>query len=128
MRGKIYTIVSQGNPLTPTTSGGSQYNAYSRVQDAEAIQCQKQHRHFVVVLLLAFCFMVSLQQFKKSLGKKSELLTDEQVEKLRAAMYQVSDAFFDKWKSEKPHAPTTIVRHSQNGNCVSFLILAPLYV
>ena len=130
MRETIYTIVSQIKSLTEVRKDGSQYNAYSTAQVAEAMQCQKQYRHFVVVLLLAFCYMVSLEQFKKSLGKKAHSLTDVQIEKMRVSMCLAADALFDKWK--KPivaNAVTTkVVNHNQNGNAVCISIFVPSYV
>ena len=118
MRGKIYTIVSQINSLTLAQS-----NACLKGQVAEAIQCQKQYRHFVVVLLLAFCFMLSLETFKKSLGKRGESLTDTQVEVLRASMYKFANASFDRWqkKIKKPFV-TQVREHKENGNCVTVYI------
>lgn len=130
MKDAPYTMVSQINPLTEARMGGSQYNAYSMVQVAEAMQCQKQYRHFVVVLLLAFCFMLSLEQFKKSLGKRAETLTDVQIEKLRASMYLVADTLFDTWKKPLVNVTvgTKVTIHNQNGNAVWISIFVPAYV
>jgi len=121
MRGSTYTKVSQINPLTEAPTGGSQYNAYSMVQVAEAIQCQKQYRHFVVVLLLAFCFMLSLELFKKSLGKRGELLTEVEIKQLYDLQYKLADLLFDAWIM-KSKTVTKVVSHNKNGNCVSVFI------
>lgn len=122
MRDVIYTIVSQINPLTLAQS-----NACLKGQVAEAIQCQKQYRHFVVVLLLAFCFMLTLQVFKKSLGKRGELLTEAEIKQLFELQYKLADILFDAWVLKHKEITTKVVHHSQNGNCVTVWIFNPQY-
>ena len=45
--------------------------------------------------------MISLDDFKNSLGDYAKRFTDEELERLRQDMYQLADIAFDIWSSEK---------------------------
>lgn len=45
--------------------------------------------------------MISLDDFKTSLGDYSQMFTDEELEKLRQDMYQLADIAFDVWAQEQ---------------------------
>jgi len=53
----------------------------------------------------AFCFtlfLINVEQFKKTLGPHAELLTDEQIKRLRDAYYDLANTLFDSWLKGKP--------------------------
>jgi hypothetical protein len=45
--------------------------------------------------------MISLDDFKNSLGDYAKRFTDEELERLRQDMYQLADIAFDIWVKEK---------------------------
>jgi hypothetical protein len=45
--------------------------------------------------------MISLEEFKTSLGSKSKELTDEQIIKLRNQMDKIADILFNMWIADK---------------------------
>ncbi len=45
--------------------------------------------------------MISLDDFKISLGDYGKRFTDEELEQLRQDMYQLADIAFDVWVKEK---------------------------
>jgi hypothetical protein len=45
--------------------------------------------------------MISLDDFKNSLGDYAKRFTDEELEKLRQDMYQLADIAFDVWVQER---------------------------
>lgn len=48
--------------------------------------------------------MVSLEDFKKSLGSLAEKLSDEEIERLCCISDRFADAVFDDWKKNLNHA------------------------
>jgi hypothetical protein len=45
--------------------------------------------------------MISLDDFKASLGDYAKRFSDEELEQLRQDMYQLADIAFDVWVTEK---------------------------
>jgi len=45
--------------------------------------------------------MISLDDFKNSLGDYAKRFTDEELERLRQDMYQLADIAFDVWVKER---------------------------
>ena len=45
--------------------------------------------------------MIALEKFKKLLGAETVGLSDEELERTRAEMYQLADLAFDKWVKDK---------------------------
>ncbi len=45
--------------------------------------------------------MISLDDFKASLGDYAKRFTDEELERLRQDMYQLADIAFDVWAGER---------------------------
>ena len=45
--------------------------------------------------------MISLDDFKNSLGDYAKRFTDEELEQLRQDMYQLAEIGFDLWAKEK---------------------------
>ena len=45
--------------------------------------------------------MITLDDFKKTLGEFGDTLTDEQIGWLYEAAYQFADAFFDQWLQKR---------------------------
>lgn len=45
--------------------------------------------------------MITLQQFKDSLGDEAKELTEEQIIKLKSQMEQMAEIFFDMWLKSK---------------------------
>ncbi len=45
--------------------------------------------------------MISLNDFKTSLGDYSQRFTDDELEQLRQDMYQLADIAFDVWVKDK---------------------------
>ncbi len=63
--------------------------------------------------------MIELDTFKKSLGEKGQLLTEQQVIKLRDDEYTLGHIMFDLLVlqgKQKIVSSTTIVMHKENGN------------
>ena len=44
--------------------------------------------------------MITLQEFKDSLGKEAEELTEEQIIKLKDQMEQTAEIYFNMWLSD----------------------------
>lgn len=49
--------------------------------------------------------MIELLEFKELLGEDSESLTDEEVEHIRELEYQIADALFENWLSQRTLTP-----------------------
>lgn len=45
--------------------------------------------------------MITLQEFKNSLGKEAEGLTEEQIIKLKDQMEQMAEIYFNMWIKDK---------------------------
>ena len=45
--------------------------------------------------------MISIEKYKKILGKEAQNLTDEEIEQIRDAQYKLADILFDMWQEDK---------------------------
>ena len=92
-------------------------------------QCQRQDCHrncnrsglfMVITLPLAFLFMISLQTFKKALGKRWQYISDDEVEQLRDLQYKYANILFDIWSHEhrKQKSTTEVIEYQKDGNCI----------
>ena len=117
---------------------GSQSNEGIRLIRASfAIQCQKRHHClnfyrkgicWVVIPFLAFLRMLTLQTFKKSLGKRADGLSETEVQSLFTLQCKLADLLFDSWKVHLSTEAKTVVRtHKQNGNYVSVFVYRDFY-
>jgi hypothetical protein len=48
--------------------------------------------------------MISLVEFKKLLGEQALSMSDEDVENLRKAQYELAYILFDKWNKDRFHS------------------------
>lgn len=113
------------------------YNVYMHISSATKCQRRKCHRNrypsglcMVIILPLAFLFMISLQTFKEALGKRGKDLTEIEVKQLFELQYKLADVLFDVWKSNaKKQETTEVTTYSENGNCSDLVfIIEPAYV
>ena len=65
--------------------------------------------------------MLTIQTFKKSLGKMGERLTDKEVEKLFQLQSQFANTLFDLWQSKSRvdiAVQAKITVHKKNGDAI----------
>ncbi len=73
--------------------------------------------------------MISVETFKKVLGKKSVGLSDTDIEKVMALQYKLANTLFDLWvkKSKITSIDTIVVTHKKDGNCVVIFDIGIMY-
>ncbi len=111
------------------------YNVNIHISSATKCQRQRCHRNcyldgflLVIILPLAFLFMISLQTFRKALGRRGKDLTEKEVKQLFELQCKLADVLFDVWKSKTVNTQTTkITTYSKNGNCVTLSFTVPAY-
>lgn len=53
---------------------------------------------------------ISLEKFKKHLGKEAGKYTEEEIEKLKDCMYKWADLLFDFWLEDKKKKSSALVK------------------
>ena len=72
-------------------------------------------------LFLFSTTMISLNIFKRALGKVGKELTDTQVKELMDLQYGLADILFDAWQKKNKDVPQSVdtpvvIKHTKNGN------------